>query len=99
MIYAELHKYGGGLVDIDGKEATTPDSKQAGVISAKSLTETPVASSTSAPHVDVYHGVSSQRLQPIVSQRPMAQAQRPIQKWRGPDKISRIYGDWIDESD
>ncbi|KAJ3688416.1 hypothetical protein LUZ61_017580 [Rhynchospora tenuis] len=97
---AELHKYGGGLVDTDGKEVTTPDSKQAGVVSLKSLTENPVASSASAPHVDVYHaGVPSQRLQPIVSQRPVAQAQRPIQKWRGPDKISRIYGDWIDETD
>lgn len=33
---------------------------------------------------------------------PGVQVQRPsghrvIQKWKGPDKISKIYGDWIDD--
>jgi hypothetical protein len=42
----------------------------------------------------VYH-LGSQR---IASQRS-GQVQRPIQKWKGPDKISRIYGDWIDENE
>ncbi|KAF8712967.1 hypothetical protein HU200_028755 [Digitaria exilis] len=94
----ELHKYGGGLVDIDGRDITsTPDSKQAGA-SAKAPADSAVASTAMPPHADVYHlGIQSQR-STIVSQRS-GQMQRPIQKWKGPDKISRIYGDWIDETE
>lgn len=94
---AELHKYGGGLVDIDGRDiALTPDSKQAAG-SAKAP-ETTAASTAAPAHADVYHlGVQSQR-STLASQRS-GQLQRPIQKWKGPDKISRIYGDWIDETD
>ncbi|EAZ41590.1 hypothetical protein OsJ_26123 [Oryza sativa Japonica Group] len=95
---AELHKYGGGLVDIDSRDAAaTPDSKQA-VVSAKAPAETAAASTTVLPHADVYHlGVQAQR-STIAGQRS-GQVQRPIQKWKGPDKISRIYGDWIDETE
>jgi len=95
---AELHKYGGGLVDIDGRDiALTPDSKQAAG-SAKAPAETTTASTAAPPHADVYHlGNQSQR-STLASQRS-GQLQRPIQKWKGPDKISRIYGDWIDETD
>ncbi|KVH91710.1 zinc finger CCCH domain-containing protein 12-like [Cynara cardunculus var. scolymus] len=28
---------------------------------------------------------------------PPATSERPVRKWKGPDKISRIYGDWIDD--
>jgi hypothetical protein len=95
---SELHKYGGGLVDIDSRDAAaTPDSKQA-VVSAKAPAETAAASTTVLPHADVYHlGVQAQR-STIAGQRS-GQVQRPIQKWKGPDKISRIYGDWIDETE
>ncbi|OEL16769.1 Zinc finger CCCH domain-containing protein 56 [Dichanthelium oligosanthes] len=95
---AELHKYGGGLVDIDSRDGTsTPDSKQAGA-SAKVPADSTAVSTTIPPHADVYHlGIQSQR-PTIVSQRS-GQVQRPIQKWKGPDKISRIYGDWIDENE
>lgn len=94
----ELHKYGGGLVDIDGRDIlSTPDSKQAGG-SAKAPLESAAASTALPPHADVYHlGIQSQR-SAIASQRS-GQLQRPIQKWKGPDKISRIYGDWIDENE
>lgn len=95
---AELHKYGGGLVDIDSRDAaSTPDSKQAGA-SAKAPADSAAASTAMPPHADVYHlGIQSQR-STIVSQRS-GHVQRPIQKWKGPDKISRIYGDWIDENE
>uniref|UniRef100_J3MQK6 C3H1-type domain-containing protein n=2 Tax=Oryza brachyantha TaxID=4533 RepID=J3MQK6_ORYBR len=95
---AELHKYGGGLVDLDSRDAaSTPDSKQAAA-SAKAPTDTAIASTAAPPHADVYHlGVQAQR-STIVNQRS-GQVQRPIQKWKGPDKISRIYGDWIDETE
>lgn len=93
----ELHKYGGGLLEMEARDSSSAasDLKQGGV-SSKSPTDTVVASSLSTPHVDnLYHmgGVPSQRPS-IVAQRPN---QRPHQKWKGPDKISRIYGDWIDD--
>uniref|UniRef100_A0A2N9GAB3 C3H1-type domain-containing protein n=1 Tax=Fagus sylvatica TaxID=28930 RepID=A0A2N9GAB3_FAGSY len=91
----ELHRYGGGLVDGETRDSSSapPDSKQGGVPS-KTPADTVVASVTSVPHSDLYHiGVPSQRSS-IVIQRP---GQRTHQKWKGPDKISRIYGDWIDD--
>ena len=95
---AELHKYGGGLVDIDGRDiASTPDSKQAAA-SSKLPVETAAASTAVPPHADVYHLGSQSQRSALASQRS-GQLQRPIQKWKGPDKISRIYGDWIDETD
>ncbi|XP_042495922.1 zinc finger CCCH domain-containing protein 56-like [Macadamia integrifolia] len=89
---SELHRYGGGLVDTEGRDSTAPpDSKQVG-LSSKIQTDTAVAASIT--HSDVYHmAVPSQRSLAL-SQR---QGQRPLQKWKGPDKISRIYGDWIDD--
>ncbi|KAK3122787.1 hypothetical protein QOZ80_8AG0618340 [Eleusine coracana subsp. coracana] len=94
---AELHKYGGGLVDLDNNAASTPDSKQTGV-SAKAPADAAAASNSIPPHADVYHlGIQSQR-STLAGQRS-GQVQRPIQKWKGPDKISRIYGDWIDENE
>lgn len=73
--------------------AAPSDSKLVGVPS-KTPVDTVVASVTSVPHADVYHmGVPSQRSS-IVVQRP---GQRSHKKWKGPDKISRIYGDWIDD--
>ncbi|XVF52340.1 hypothetical protein PTKIN_Ptkin05aG0010700 [Pterospermum kingtungense] len=92
----ELHRYGGGLVDVEAKDsaATPSDSKQGGGLPSKTPADTAVASVPSAPLSDVYLlGVPSQRTS-IVLQRP---GQRTLQKWKGPDKISRIYGDWIDD--
>ncbi|KAJ7011165.1 zinc finger CCCH domain-containing protein 12 [Populus alba] len=91
----ELHRYGGGLVEMDAKDsAFVPvESKQGGVPS-KTPPETVVSSVTSVPNSDVYHlGVPSQKSS-ILIQRS---GQRTHQKWKGPDKISRIYGDWIDD--
>ncbi|XWS49548.1 hypothetical protein CRYUN_Cryun12cG0012400 [Craigia yunnanensis] len=93
----ELHRYGGGLVDAEAKDssATPSDSKQGGGVPSKTPADTVTASVHSVPLSDVYHlGVSSQRTSSIVLQRP---GQRTLQKWKGPDKISRIYGDWIDD--
>ncbi|GKV10678.1 hypothetical protein SLEP1_g22008 [Rubroshorea leprosula] len=91
----ELHRYGGGLVEgevRDSSAAAPSDSKQGGVPS-KTQSDAVTASVPSVQHTDVYHiGVPSQRT-PIVIQRP----QRTHQKWKGPDKISRIYGDWLDD--
>lgn len=80
--------------DARDSSSAPPDSKQSGGGPSKNPADTLVAAVPSVPHSDVYHiGVTSQR-SPIVSQRP---GQRPHQKWKGPDKISRIYGDWIDD--
>ncbi|XP_042487731.1 zinc finger CCCH domain-containing protein 56-like [Macadamia integrifolia] len=94
--FGELHRYGGGLVEMEGRDSSTsPDSKQVAV-SSKTQTDTVVTSATSVPHTDVYHmGVPSQRSAALIQR----QGQRPLQKWKGPDKISRIYGDWIDDNE
>nr|XP_010941240.2 zinc finger CCCH domain-containing protein 56 [Elaeis guineensis] len=97
---AELHRYGGGLVEMEGRDtpSVATDSKQAGA-STRAPTETVVASMTSVPHADVYHmGGPSQRSTVVSQRQGLGQGQR-LQKWKGPDKISRIYGDWIDESE
>ncbi|XP_031117591.1 zinc finger CCCH domain-containing protein 56-like [Ipomoea triloba] len=92
---AELHNFGGGPTEGEGKDfASVPsDVKQGGSLKP---VDTMVASATSAPNADVYHlgsGVSLQRPSNI-TQRP---GERPIQKWKGPNRISKIYGDWIDD--
>ncbi|XP_011092340.1 zinc finger CCCH domain-containing protein 12 isoform X1 [Sesamum indicum] len=90
----ELHRYGGGPMDSEVKDSSTPDAKQ-GVPPAKTSVDIIVASATSVPHSDGYHhiGVPSQRLSNVIQKT----GQRSTQKWKGPDKISKIYGDWIDD--
>ncbi|XP_059640330.1 zinc finger CCCH domain-containing protein 12 [Cornus florida] len=91
----ELHRYGGGLMETEAKDSSSapPDTKQ-GVAPSKTPADIVVASVTSVPHSDGYHiGVPSQRLSNVIQRT----GQRPHQKWKGPDKISRIYGDWIDD--
>ncbi|OIT37292.1 PREDICTED: zinc finger CCCH domain-containing protein 56-like [Nicotiana attenuata] len=93
---AELHKYGGGLMETEGKDplSTPPDLRQGG--GSLKTTESTVPSTISAPHTDVYHlgpGIQVQRSSGIVQRA----GHRVIQKWKGPDKISKIYGDWIDD--
>ena len=75
--------------------SASPDRKQ-GAVPSKIPADTVVASMTSVPHSDGYHiGVPSQRLSNVIQRT----GQRPHQKWKGPDKISRIYGDWIDDAE
>ncbi|PSR93546.1 Zinc finger CCCH domain-containing protein [Actinidia chinensis var. chinensis] len=93
----ELHRYGGGLMEGEDRAASSasPDRKQ-GAVPSKIPADTVVASMTSVPHSDGYHiGVPSQRLSNVIQRT----GQRPHQKWKGPDKISRIYGDWIDDAE
>lgn len=93
---AELHRYGGGLMETETRDSSSapPDSKQ-GVLQ-KAPGESAVASVPSVPHSDVYHVVIPSQRSTVVSQRS---GQRAHQKWKGPDKISRIYGDWIDDNE
>ncbi|KAJ6800543.1 zinc finger CCCH domain-containing protein 56-like [Iris pallida] len=86
---AELHKYGGKLMGTDGRDtpSAAPDAKQTASL-VKALTDV-VASNASVPHSDIYHMGVPVRRSTVISQR---QGQRPLQKWKGPDKISRIYG-------
>ncbi|KAL6560334.1 hypothetical protein OROGR_003893 [Orobanche gracilis] len=90
---AELHQYGGGPLDSDVKDSSTPDAKQ-GLIPAKTSVDPIAAAHASLPHSDGYHiGVPSQRL----ANATQRTGRRPAQKWKGPDRISKIYGDWIDD--
>lgn len=90
LFATELHRYGGGLVEADGRDPSSAgaDSKQTSG-SSKAHADV-VASNTLVAHPDVYHiGVPAQRTTVV--------SQRQGQRWKGPDKISRIYGDWIDD--
>ncbi|THU74538.1 hypothetical protein C4D60_Mb04t34430 [Musa balbisiana] len=92
---AELHRYGGGLTENEVRDVSlaTSDSKQAGTLT-KAPIDTSVASSLPGPLSDLYHmGVPSQRSAGVIQR----QVQRSVEKWKGPDKISKIYGDWIDD--
>ncbi|KAK4483472.1 hypothetical protein RD792_010664 [Penstemon davidsonii] len=85
---AELNRF-----DSEGKDSSTPEAKQ-GVFPSRTSMDTVGPSVTSVPHSDNYHmGVPSQRL----SNAMQKTGQRATQKWKGPDKISKIYGDWIDD--
>ncbi|KAG0475715.1 hypothetical protein HPP92_015401 [Vanilla planifolia] len=92
---AELHKYGGGLVEIETRDASasTPESK----LSNKAPNEASnLASNNSIPNADIYHmGVPPQRSNSLHHK----QTQRTLQKYKGPERISRIYGDWIDDNE
>lgn len=96
ILTTELHRYGGGPLEGENRDtasAVAADTKQG--VPSKTHADNVVASATPVAHSDVYHiGVPSQRPSSIVIQRP---GQRTHQKWKGPDKISRIYGDWIDD--
>ncbi|KAK8978050.1 hypothetical protein V6N11_062850 [Hibiscus sabdariffa] len=89
---AELHRYRGGLTDAETKDSscTTPTESKQGVggMPSKAPSETVSVPPLTLPLSDVFH---TQRTS-IVLQRP---GQRTLQKWKGPDKISLIYGDWI----
>ncbi|KAL3497814.1 hypothetical protein ACH5RR_040546 [Cinchona calisaya] len=73
---------------------TTPlDLKQTAVPS-KTGPDAVVAAVTPIPHPDGYHiGVPAQKLSNVTQKTGM----KPHLKWKGPDKISKIYGDWIDD--
>ena len=80
-------------VEVRDALSAPPDMKQ-GAVPSKAPADSVVASMISVPHSDGYHiGVPSQRLSNVIQRT----GQRPHQKWKGPDKISRIYGDWIDD--
>ncbi|CAA6657225.1 unnamed protein product [Spirodela intermedia] len=88
---AKLHKYGGGLVEAERRETSTAAAAAppaAGVSSSKAPAEPPLppsaASGGTVAAADVYH----------VGRRSAASG-----TVEGPGKISRIYGDWIDDNE
>lgn len=91
----ELHRYGGGPTDVDSRDASSvPFDNKLGGVPSKTPLDTVVGSISSVPHSDIYHiGLPFQRSSIGIP----TTGQRAHQKWKGPDKISRIYGDWIDD--
>lgn len=83
----ELHNFGG--MDSEALDSSTPDAKQ-GALPTKTSVDTMIASLASTPHSD---GYPAQRLSNMAQKIGL----RSTQKWKGPDKISKIYGDWIDD--
>ncbi|VVA93309.1 unnamed protein product [Arabis nemorensis] len=94
----KLHRFGGGLVEGESKDGVSPnaDIKQTGPNPKGHSDTTPLISPGVPHHTDAsYHGgVALQRASSAVTQKPGI---RTHQKWKGPAKISRIYGDWIDD--
>ncbi|GLJ43555.1 hypothetical protein SUGI_0906100 [Cryptomeria japonica] len=96
----ELQKYGGGLLDSENGAISAGlrnDFKQIAP-SMKPHTESAVGPQYSVFNTDNYTmGISNQRsIGNIQGQR---QGQRDFPKWKGSDKISQIYGDWIDDNE
>lgn len=91
IFISELHNFGG--LDSEALDSSTPDAKQ-GALPTKTSVDSMVPSLASTPHSDGYHlGVPAQRLSNMGQKIGL----RSTQKWKGPDKISKIYGDWIDD--
>lgn len=93
-----MHRFGGGLVEGEGKDGVSPnpDTKQTGQ-NPKAHSDTTTLLSPGVPHhadAGYHNGVQLQRASSAVTQKPGI---RTHQKWKGPAKISRIYGDWIDD--
>lgn len=95
-----MHRFGGGLVEEgEGKDGVSPspEVKQTASNPKGQSSDTTTLVSPGVPHqADVgYHsGIALQRASSAVTQKPGI---RTHQKWKGPAKISRIYGDWIDD--
>ncbi|PIN22845.1 hypothetical protein CDL12_04441 [Handroanthus impetiginosus] len=88
---AELRCSGGTLMNTEVKNSSIPDTKQ-GEVPAKASVGTLDAPAPSVPYS--YHtGVPLQKLPNMIRKT----TEVPIRRWKGPDKISKIYGDWIDE--
>ncbi|CAA7026614.1 unnamed protein product [Microthlaspi erraticum] len=98
---AELHRFGGGLVEEgEGKDGVSPNPEVKQTVGASprgQSSDTTTLPSPGVPHQAeaVYSsGIALQRASSAVTQKPGI---RTHQKWKGPAKISRIYGDWIDD--
>lgn len=81
-------------MDTEGRDVLpAPDTQQAGSL-AKATTGASLVLDVLVPLADTQHiGVPSQRFASVVQR----QGQRSMEKWKGPNKISKIYGDWIDD--
>ncbi|GLJ29883.1 hypothetical protein SUGI_0590760 [Cryptomeria japonica] len=97
---AELQKFGGGIADADNGDASVGprnDLKQTGTLT-KSQMEAGSGQATSVYNTDNFViGTSNQRS--IGSFLVQKQGQKILPKWKGPDKISKIYGDWIEDNE
>ena len=101
LLAVELHKYGEGFVE---GEAAPTETKPAGMATKAQdvLSSATAATTISVPRTDFHHvgiGIPSQSQSQRTCSVSQSQVvgQRAVQKWKGPDKISRIYGDWIDD--
>ncbi|KNA14384.1 hypothetical protein SOVF_107930 [Spinacia oleracea] len=88
---AELHKFSG--LDGEGRDSPMPaETKPSGMTTKTDTLTSP--NLLTLPRQEYHHvGIPSQRSSSV----PQAVGQRAAHKWKGPDKISRIYGDWIDD--
>eukprot|EP00252_Welwitschia_mirabilis_P020720 TRINITY_DN5130_c0_g1_i1.p1 TRINITY_DN5130_c0_g1~~TRINITY_DN5130_c0_g1_i1.p1 ORF type:complete len:367 (-),score=52.79 TRINITY_DN5130_c0_g1_i1:460-1560(-) len=96
---AELQKYGGSISDADVADIAGSlhnDSKQTGTPSKVHVEAGSAPASSSFNSENLVAASSTRSVGSLLNQRP---GQRTVAKWKGPDKISRIYGDWIDDNE
>eukprot|EP01018_Ginkgo_biloba_P021367 Gb_34650 [translate_table: standard] len=97
---AELQKYGGGLLDLESGATSSglPKDFKLNGTSSKSHMDPVIGPPYSLYNTDSYiMGIPNQRS--ITNCQGQRQGQRTLPKWKGPDKISQIYGDWIDDNE
>ncbi|EPS63418.1 hypothetical protein M569_11366 [Genlisea aurea] len=100
---AELNRFGGGPLESENRDSSNADgNKQGSAAASKNTVESAVAAGNNLPpsappplsDSGCYHiGGAPQRPSNTIQRSGF----RPAQKWKGPDKISKIYGDWIDD--
>lgn len=90
---AELNKFTGGPTEGDGNSSVPMETKPIGMTPKSETSASPSLSTPRQEFHHVGHGIPSQRSSSV----SQVAGPRPAQKWKGPDKISRIYGDWIDD--
>ncbi|XP_011092146.1 zinc finger CCCH domain-containing protein 56-like [Sesamum indicum] len=88
---AELRRYGGGLPIPEAKDSSAYGSK-GGAVPTKASAGAMNAPTSSVPH-PYRVGAPSRRLS-IMMKRP---GETPTRRWKGPESISKVYGDWIDD--
>ncbi|KAK4418633.1 Zinc finger CCCH domain-containing protein 56 [Sesamum alatum] len=88
---AELRRYGGELLIPEAKDSFACGT-MGGAVPARASAGAMNAPTSSVPH-SYRVGAPPRRLS-IMMKRP---GETPTRRWKGPGKISKVYGDWVDD--
>eukprot|EP01018_Ginkgo_biloba_P001787 Gb_15421 [translate_table: standard] len=94
---AELQKYGGDLVGLENADLSGVSGNAWNQSGTLPKPQTDIGTGP-ASNTDYGIGTSTNK-RSMQNNLLQVQGQRNLPKWKGPHKISRIYGDWIGEDD